>query len=350
MILWEGMNAQDARSLPSHVQMSIRKTAVELFLKGRTQLDIASILGVTRQAVGRWIKAYKTGGKAVLKAKQKGRPKGCSLKPWQAAQVAKSIRNYCPDELGLPFYLWTREAVATLINHLFNLTLSRWTVGRYLKRWGFSFQKPIRRAIEQNPESIQKWLTTIYPAIQSQAKRESAEILWGDEMGLRSDHQTGKTYGVRGTKTIVKRTGKRFGCNMISVISNQGTLRFMVFRESFKINIFLTFLRRLVRQQTKKIFLIVDQHPVHRSKKVCNWLKKHVKQIQVFFLPGYCPELNPDELLNQDVKGQALSKQRPTSQDEMLKCVINHLRMRQKQPAIIKRFVAKIYTSYYPEH
>lgn len=340
------MDTKDARSLPSHIQKKLRQRAVELFLQGNKQISIAAALGVTRRAVGKWIKAYKTGGRAAIKAKTKGRPKGVSLKPWEAAQVVKKIRNYCPDDLGLPFFLWTRDAVKILIERQFKISLSKWTVGRYLKRWGFSSQKPIRRAVEQDPLAIQKWLSITYPAIQRQAKREGAEILWGDEMGLRSDHHTGKTYGIRGKTPVVRRTGKRFGCNMISAISNQGTLRFMVFRESFKVDVFITFLRRLVRQRTRKLFLIVDQHPVHKSKKVSTWLKHHEKQVKIFFLPSYCPELNPDELLNQDVKSQALSKQRPTSQDEMLKCVIKHLRMRQKQPTIVKKFVGKICASY----
>lgn len=340
------MSIRDARSLPSHIQAKLRERAVELFLAKVKQVTIASKLGVTTQAVGRWIKAYKTGGKMALKPKSKGRPKGVLLRPWQSAQVVKDIRNYCPDDLGLPFFLWTREGVSVLIKRKFNITLSKWTVGRYLKNWGFSCQKPVRRAIEQNPLAIQTWLTSTYPAIQRKANKEKAEILWGDEMGLRSDHHTGKSYGIVGKTPVLKRTGKRFGCNMISAISNQGTLRFMVFRGSFNIDLFLSFLRRLVRQHKRKVFLIVDRHPVHKSKKVEKWLKEHVSQVEIFFLPGYCPELNPDELLNQDVKSQALSKKRPASQDEMLKCVISHLRMRQKQPDVVKSFVEKIHASY----
>lgn len=340
------MNTKDARSLPSHIQAKLRKNAVKLFLQRTKQTVIASTLGVTKQSVGKWIKVYKNGGEAALKPKSQGRPKGTSLKPWQSAQVVKEIRNYCPDDIGLPFFLWTREAVSTLITQKFNIVLSKWTVGRYLKKWGFSFQKPIRRAIEQNPQAIQTWLKSTYPSIQKQATREGAEILWGDEMGLRSDHHTGKTYGIIGKTPVVKRTGKRFGCNMISAISNQGTLRFMVFRGSFKMDVFITFLRRLVRKHARKVILIVDQHPVHKSKKVKKWLKQHLSEVQIFFLPGYCPELNPDELLNQDVKSQALSKKRPASQDEMLKCVISHLRMRQKQPGVVMNFVKKIHVSY----
>lgn len=340
------MRTQDARSLPSHIQKAIRERAVKLFLDGTKQVDIAEKLGVTRQAVGKWVRAYKTGGGGALKTKKQGRPKGIALAPWQSAQIVKQIRNYCPDELGLPFFLWTREAVSLLIKSRFGIAFSKWTVGRYLKRWGFSSQKPCRRAIEQNPKAVEKWLTNRYPSIRRRANGEGAEILWGDEMGLRSDHTTGKTYGIRGKTPVLRRTGKRFSCNMISAISNKGTLRFMVFRDSFKVDVFIGFLRRLVRQMNRKVFLIVDQHPVHKARKVKAWLKRHEGAIELFYLPGYCPELNPDELLNQDVKSQALKSRRPTSQDELVDSVISHLRRRQKQPELVSKFVSKVHASY----
>ena len=135
-----------------------------------------------------------------------------------------------------------------------------------------------------------------YPAIRQQAKSEKAQIYWGDEMGLRSDHAVGRSYGLRGQTPVIEATGKRFGCNMISAITNQGRLNFMVFKDRFVSKVFLEFLNRLVRQSERKVFLIVDNHPVHRSKKVKLWLQEHEEEIRVFFLPGYSPELNPDEL------------------------------------------------------
>lgn len=339
------MSSQDARSLPSHIQQKLRERALDLYLNNVKQIDIAVKLGVTRQAIGKWIAAYKKDGQVGLKQKVMGRPKGSTLQPWQCAQVVKDIKNYCPDDLQLPFFLWTRDAVSHLIKKKFCIVLSKWTVGRYLKKWGFSSQKPARRAIEQNPAAIENWLQNTYPAIKRKANKQSAEILWADEMGLRSDHQTGKTYGLKGKTPVVKRTGKRFSCNMISAISNYGTLRFMIFRKSFHANILISFLRRLIHNSKRKVFLILDQHPVHKSKKVKEWLRHHLDRIEIFYLPGYCPELNPDELLNHDVKSQALSRKRPECQDEMVECMISHLRMRQKQPHIIKRFVDKIYNS-----
>ena len=301
-----GMKTRDARSLPAVAQEDLRRKALKAVLDGRTQVEVAKIFGVTRQAVGKWVKAYREGGEKALSAKRRGRPKGVSLLPRQAAQIARIVVDRHPEQLKLPFYLWTREAVAQLIERKYGIRLSIWTVGRYLARWGFTPQKPVRRAFEKNPEQVRRWLEEEYPAIQRQAKREKAEIHWGDEMGLRSDHAAGRCYGRRGHTPVIPGTGKRFGCNMMSVITNRGRLHFMVSKKRFRWDVFVEFLRRLIRQSKRKIFLIVDGHPVHRSKKVTAWLPDNAGDIRLFFLPGSCPELNPDELLNQDVKGNAV--------------------------------------------
>lgn len=340
------METIDARSLPRKAQESIRRLAVKAVLDGKTQLEVAKIYGVTRQAVGKWVKAYRTGGAQALKAKSPGRPKGGSLLPWQAGQIAQAVVDHHPEQLKLPFFLWTREAVVKLIHQRFKKKLSVWTVGRYLKRWGFTPQKPMRRAFEQNPDQVRQWLEEEYPTIRKQAKKEKARIFWGDEMGLRSDHAVGRTFGLRGQTPVISRTGKRFGCNMISAITNQGHLNFMVFKDRFQAEVLLEFLHRLVRQYSQKIFLIVDRHPVHRSKKVKSWLALHLDQIELFFLPGYSPELNPDELLNQDVKSNTIRKYRPNNQDDMLKSVRSFLRKRQRQPHIVERYFLGKYVRY----
>ena len=153
-------------------------------------------------------------------------------------------------------------------------------------------------------------------------------------LGLRSDHNVGKTYGLIGRTPVVKRTGNRFSCNMISTITNQGKLSFMIFHENFTSEIFLKFLKRLIKNSARKAFLIVDRHRSHRSKQVQEWLKKHEKAIRIFFLPSYCPELNPDEFLNQDVKAY-IGKKCLKNKSEMTKKLTSHLKMRQQQPDII---------------
>ncbi len=332
------MEKIDARSLSSTAQEQIRQLAVKAVLDGKKQVEVAKLYGVTRRAVSKWLKAYRNSGIQALKAKSKGRPKGGSLLPWQAALIAKTVIDHHPEQLKLPFYLWTREAVALLIQRKFGLRVSLSTAGRYLKRWGFTPQKPVRRALEQNPEEISNWLEVEYPAIQQQAKSEKAQIFWGDEMGLRSDHAVGRSYGLRGQTPVIAATGKRFGCNMISGITNLGHLNFMVFKGRFIAKVFLEFLSRLVRQSKRKVFLIVDNHPVHRSKKVKQWWQEHIDEIRLFFLPSYSPELNPDELLNQDVKSNTIRKNRPGHQDELVKNVRSYLRKRQMQPQIVEKY------------
>lgn len=340
------MKIRDARSLPAVAQEDLRRKAVKAVLNGRTQVEVAKIFGITRQAVGKWVKAYREGGEKRLKARRKGRPKGGALLPWQAAQIAKAVVDRHPDQLKLPFYLWTRTAVAQLIERRFGIRLSIWTVGRYLARWGFTPQKPVRRALEKNPKEVHRWLKQEYPDVRKQARCEKAEIYWEDEMGLRSDRTVGRSYGRRGQTPVISGTGKRFGCNMISAITNRGRLNFMVFKKQFRTDVFLEFLRRLVGQSEHKVFLIVDGHPVHRSKRVKTWVEKNGHRIRLFFLPGYSPELNPDELLNQDVKSNAVGRRRARDQQEMVTAVRSHLRSRQRQPHIVRQFFQEEHVRY----
>ncbi len=332
------MEKIDARSISPSAQEHLRRLAVKAVIQGTQQKEVAQMFGVTRHTVCRWVKAYRHQGQEGLKAKKKGRPAGGKLLPWQAAQIAKTVVDHHPEQLKLPFYLWTREAVALLIKRRFGLQLSVWTVGRYLKRWGFTPQKPARRAWEQNPEQVRHWLEKEYPSIRRQAQKEKAQIYWGDEMGLRSDHAVGRSYGRKGQTPVIPATGQRFGCHMISAITNQGRLNFMVFKERFTAQVFLEFLRRLLRQSNRRVYLIVDRHPVHRSRRVQNWVQENKERLRLVFLPSYSPELNPDELLNQDVKSNALGRQRPGNQTELMGKVRSYLRSRQCKPDIVANF------------
>ena len=340
------MKIKDARSLPSIAQEDLRQKAIKAIIGGKKQVDVAKILGVTRQAVGKWVSMFRQEGDRSLKAKQRGRPKGGKLLPWQAAQIAKAVTDHHPEQLKLPFYLWTREAVAQLIEQRFGIRLSIWTVGRYLSRWGFTPQKPVRRAYEQNPEAVQSWLEKDYPMVQKQAKKEKALIYWGDEMGLRSDHAVGRSYGRRGQTPIIPGTGQRFGCNMISAINNRGYLNFMVFKSRFDANVFLGFLKRMVHQIKRRVFLIIDGHPVHHAIKIKSWIQKHTDQISLFYLPGYSPQLNPDEMLNQDVKSNAVGRRRAKNQKELVANTRSYLRSRQRQPHIVKRYFQEEHVRY----
>jgi transposase len=332
------MANKDARSLSATAQETLRRRAVKAVKHGMTQTEAARVFGVSRQAIHGWLERDRQGGAGALKARRRGRPARSRLQPYQAASIVRSIVDRCPDQLRLPFALWTREAVRQLIGRRFGIGVSVWTVGRYLRHWGLTPQKPIRRAYEQDPAAVRRWLKQTYPQIRRCARREKAEIHWSDEMGLRSDHQAGRSYGLRGRTPVIPGTGQRFGCNMISSITNRGRLCFMVFKKRFTAGVFLVFLRRLLRQVKRKIFLIVDNHPSHRSRAVSRWLDQHQHRIRLFYLPTYSPQLNPDEMLNQDVKTNAVGRRRPSDQAEMIADVRSYLRSTQHQPAIVRNY------------
>jgi len=333
------MRKKDARKISPQAQEALRIRIVDAVTNGMKQKDAARFFQVAVGTVNRYMRQFRKDGKNGLLSKKQGRPKGSGiLKGWQAAQISKAIKDKCPDQLKMPFYLWTRDAVAELIKRRFNIKISIWSVGRYLSRWGFSPQKPIRRAYERDDQVVQKWIDAEYPKIKIQANLENAEIHWGDEMGMRSDHQAGRTWGLKGETPVVKISGKRFSCNMISSITNKGKLYFMVFEENFTVPVFLKFLKRLIKQSNQKIYLIVDGHPVHRAKKVKAWVDQHSEKLNLLRLPPYSPEINPDEYLNNDVKMNAVGRKRPENKNELKKNVRNYLRSTQKKPGKVKKF------------
>lgn len=329
------MADRDARSLAQAAQEELRRRAVALVAGGRSQVQVAGLLGVARQAVGRWVKAHREGGEQALAAGKRGRRLGekTALEPWQQAQIAKAIREKNPDQLKLPGFLWTRALVCDLIETRFRIRIAEKTAGRYLRRWGFSPQEPVRRAYEQSGPKVRAWLDEVYPQIERNARRDGAEILWGDEMGMRSDHTSGTSWSPVGKTPVVRGTGKRFKTNMIAVISNTGTLRFRVFQERFTGRVFLDFIKRLVKDaKGRKVVLIVDGHPAHHAKIVRQWVTDRPELIELHFLPGYTPELNPTECLNQDVKANALGRRRPRDLAQLAGEVRAYLRSRQRQP------------------
>jgi transposase len=344
------MSAHDARKLSPEAQEDLRRRVVRAVVEnGISQVEAVRTFGISKTAVYNWTVKYRSRGEQALKARPRGRPRRSRLAGWQAATTVRLITGRCPDQLKLPFALWTRDAVRELLQKRFRIRLSVWTVGRLLRQWGFTPQKPLRRAYERDPVAVEKWLKEEYPAIRQAAKRENAEIHWGDEMGLRSDHQTGTSYGRKGLTPVIPGTGQRFRCNMISTITNRGRLAFMVFKKRFTADVMSEFLRRLLRVSSQKVFLIVDGHPVHRSAKVTRWIEKHRHRLCLFFLPGYSPELNPDELLNQDVKANALGRQRPRDQAEMTREVRCYLRSTQRQPDIVKNYFQEQHVAYAAE-
>jgi transposase len=338
---------RDARLLSPEAQEDLRRRVVSAVLDQQLgPSEGARTFGVSRMSIYNWLGAVDKRGRSALSAHKRGPKGGKQLAGHQAATLVRMIENRCPDQLRLPFALWTREAVGQLIRRRYGIPLSVWTVGRYLRDWGFTPQKPVRRAYERDPEAVARWLEREYPAIRRRAKAAGGGIYWGDQMGLRSDHQTGTSYGRRGCTPVIPGTGKRFGCSMMSAITNRGQLAFMVFRCRFTTKVMIVFLGRLVRHAGRKVFLIVDGHPVHRAKAVGRWLAEHGRHIEMFLLPGYSPDLNPDELLNNDVKSNAVGRERAKNQAELVGNVRSYLRSTQRQPQIVRNYFREEHVSY----
>lgn len=310
------------------------------FLKRKkgTHQQAAELFHVSKSGVDKIWTRYKEGGSRSIKSKKRGVQEGKKINGKQSAEVRQLIKDKLPDQLKLAFGLWTREAVQQLILDRYGIELSRWQVGRYLKSWGYTPQKPISKAFEQKPEKVKAWLETEYPAIKKRASKEDAIIYFGDETGMRSDHQAGRSYAPAGKTPVIKKTGQRFSLNMISAISNQGHLQFMIIDGSFNSEVFQTFLQQMIKYSRQKIYFVTDGHPAHKTKKLNEWLTENSNRIEVFFLPPYSPELNPQEYVNQDVKTNVIGKKRPINKAQMRSNVENFMTKRKNDRRQVQKY------------
>jgi transposase len=335
------MEKIDARKLSTDAQQELRYQVIRLRKQGRSHREISTITGVFRSTCSTWWNVYKKQGKKALKIQKRGRPTGScrNLLPEQEKEIQKAIRDKCPDQLKLPFALWTRIAVQELIRQRWGLEIPIRTIGDYLKRWNFSPQKPLKRAYEQNPKAVSKWLDEEYPAIKQKAKTENAEIHWGDETGLCNDSYHGRGYAPRGKTPVISLSAKKCErVNLISTITNQGKVRFMVYKDRLNADTFIRFMKRLIKDADRKLFLILDNLKVHHSYKVRDWLLEHEEQIEVFFLPSYSPELNPDEYLNCDLKAGVHSGPPARTREQLKNKAISHLKKLQKMPRRVMKY------------
>lgn len=326
--------------LSDDAREELRKTAIRMVKKGMRQNDVAELVGCSPRTLTSWWTSYKREGKASIKFEVRGRRKGekRNLSQDQEKTLKKMLKEKHPEQLKLPYALWSRKAVQELIVLQYGIEMPIRTVGDYLKRWGFTPQKPIRLAYEQQPEKVKKWLTEQYPMIKSRAKEENAEIQWCDETGFSSEDNRGRGYSPKGVTPVSYGTGSRFSTSMISSITNQGQMRWMVYKGAMNIELFIGFLRRLIKDSEKKVFLIVDNLRTHHAKKVSAWLEKHKDEIELFFLPAYSPELNPDEYVNNDVKTNIRGKPAPKSHQELQGNVRSYMRSLQWNKGKVARF------------
>jgi transposase len=334
------MQKRDGRSVPDAALEVLRERAVAMLEAGNSQLAIAAALGLHKNTVHRWLKGWRVAGAAALKAKKRGRRHEAKrlLDASQAADVQRLMTEHCPDQLGLPFALWGREAVRDLAQARFGVRLALRTVSDYLRRWRFTPQRPIRRASERQDAAVQAWLNEHYPKIAARAKAERAEIHWGDETGISNQAAYGRSFAPKGQTPVIRRTARRHTTSMISTVTNRGMLRFMIYEGALNAALFLTFLQRLVRSARSKVFLIVDNLKVHKAGKVQAWVAEHRERIELFFLPAYAPEHNPDEFLHNDLK-QSLGRRVAAKDRAGLKSSLRrYLRRLQRQPERVRAF------------
>jgi len=332
----------DARTLTPKQQETLRKTAVRMvYQEEYTQREAAKAVGVTRQEVCGWCRKYEKRGMSALDAKTRGRKPGekTLLEPRQCAQIIRAISDKTPDQLKLPFVLWTRAAVRDYIEEKFGICLKLNTMGNYLKRWGFTPQKPITRAYEQNPKTVEKWMKEDYPAIKKRALRQKAVIYWGDETNVTNEMHHGRSYAPKGKTPVVRKVGKKIKINMISAVTNKGGLRWMSYVSTMTQGKYILFLARLVQSEPKKVFFIADNLSVHHGKKVKAWAEANSDRIELFFIPSYSPELNPDEYLNRDLKANVHQAKAPRDLKQLKANVKSFMSMLQKSPGrVIKYF------------
>lgn len=298
----------DNRKLPQKALENLRQKAVEaVIIHGLSQLKACKIFGFSETSMCKYMKEYNEYQSGSYRYKKRGVKLGTGAKisKDQTDELVSKILTNTPDELGMEYTLWTSKVVHEYIESTYSVNYNRRSVRKIMTRLGFTSQKPIKLAYQRDPKKIETWLTETYPAIKARAMSEGARIYWGDEMGIQSTDNRGKTYGIKGKTPVIKKTGSRFKCNMLAAISPQGFMNWMVFEENFTSAKFISFLGRLVRQIKQKVFLILDNHRVHHSKKVKAYVEKHKDQLALFYLPPYCPDMNPQELVNQEVKANS---------------------------------------------
>lgn len=341
------MTKKDGRNRTASAQSTIREQVAEFLKRKRgTQKQAAEIFSLSRSGVEKIWRKYKAEGKRGISERKRGVRSGKKINGKQAAEVRQLIKDKLPDQLKLAYGLWTREAVQQLILNRYGIELSRWQVGRYLKQWGFTPQKPISKAFEQKPEQVKAWLEKEYPTIKKRAAKENAVIYFGDETGMRSDHQAGRSYAPAGVTPVIKKTGQRFSLNMISAISNKGHLQFMILDGRFNSEVFQTFLQQMIKHSRQKIYFVTDGHPAHKTKKLNEWLAENLHRIEVFFLPPYSPELNPQEYVNQDVKTNVIGKKRPINKAQMRTNVEDFMNRRKNDRKQVQKYFHEKHVRY----
>jgi transposase len=331
------MRDDDGRKLDHRTLEQLRIRAVGQIEQGAHPEEIAAALGMTRAAVYGWLAKYREGGLAALKARPvPGRPS--KLSGSQLQRLSTMVVGNDPRQLQFVFALWTRAMVRELIRREFGVRLSEVSVGRLLRKLGLSPQRPLYRAYQQNPEAVARWKAETYPRLRAQAAEVGATIYFADEAGVRSDYHAGTTWAPVGRTPVVAATGDRFAVNLISAVSAKGKLRFAAYDGNLNGKVFIDFCRRLLHDSPGPVFLVLDGHPVHRSKAVKAFAASTNGRLRLCFLPGYAPELNPDEWVWKHVKHDRIGRAGVTGPEDLKAKALAALHRLQRLPHLIQGF------------
>jgi len=326
----------DARAHDHHTLQVMRQQAVKAIRNGETASSVAAAMGVNIRTVFRWLSDFAEGGQNALLAKPiPGRPP--ILDGEQLRWIAETVRDKAPWQMKFEFGLWTLSLIGEVIYREFGKRLSIGSLSRVMRILGYTPQKPKYLAWQQDPILVEAWRTEIFPQVKEEARKTGAVIYFADEAGIRSDYRAGTTWAPQGQTPTVQVTGRRFGLNMISAVSNRGDFRFMVQEGTVTADVFREFLKRLLMGSDQPMILVVDGHPVHKSKKVKEFVEAQEGKLKLVILPPYSPQLNPDEQVWAWVKPQVV-KQIPQNKVELKKLVISSLRRLQKLPRVVASF------------
>lgn len=336
---------RDARKLTHDQLTELRKRAVGAVQDGESPEVVARAMGINRTTIYGWLALYRSGGWGKLDARKRGgrKPKlDAKAMKW----IYRTVTMNQPKQFKFPFALWTSKMLAAVIAKHLGVHLSKASVCRVLAQMGLTAQRPLWRAYQQDPAAVRQWMGQEFPALCAQAKRERAEIWFGDEAGVRSDAHSGTTWAPKGKTPVISTTGARFGLNIISAVSRRGDFRFMCVKGRVNASVFIEFLKRIIHDAKGKVFLIVDGHPTHKAVMVRKFVERWATKIRLFLLPPYSPELNPDEMVWNDLKNNHLGRKAVFCAEQLKTEVISFLRFLQKTPDRIRSYFQAPTTCY----
>jgi len=343
------MEKDDARKLSPAEQHERRRQVIRAHKRGRTRTQIAQEVGLSYTAVSKTIQRFEAHGMAALAPRTRGRRSGedRALSVEQEQTIQRTICDKRPEQLKMDFCLWSRAAVMQLIEREYAIKLHVRSVGKYLARWGFTPQKPIKRVYEQSPAAVKEWLDKQYPQIAQRAKAEGAEVHWGDETALVNTDVRGRSFAPKGRTPVAMAVGgTRQKLSMIATVTNQGKARWMIIDGAFNHERLIEFFESLVKDTGKKIFLILDNLGVHHCKPVKAWLAQNKEQMEVFYLPSYSPELNPEERLNADLKHVIRTKVPVRTKAKLQAVACEHMTALANKPQRVKTFFLDPFVKY----